>query len=130
LGIARRPKPPDAIEAARLIQRAGHYYLFASFDFCCRKADSSYYTVVGRSANAVGPYVDKDGKSLMEGGGTLVLAAQFDSRWRGPGHVSVVRDDGKDFIAYHSYDAEHDGRATLRIAPMGWTEDDWPVAFV
>jgi arabinan endo-1,5-alpha-L-arabinosidase len=129
--IARRPKAPDAIEGVFIIQRADHYYLFASFDFCCRGADSSYYTVVGRSADPQGPYVDKSGKSMLEGGGTLVLAAGAgERRWRGPGHIAILRDAGKDYIFYHSYDADHDGRPTLRIAPLGWTEDNWPVAFV
>lgn len=129
--VARRPKAPDAIEGVFIIQRAGNYYLFASFDFCCRGADSSYYTVVGRSKDVTGPYVDKSGKPMMEGGGTLVLAAgPGEDRWRGPGHVAIVRDAGKDYIVYHAYDARHDGRPTLRIAPLGWTEDNWPAAFM
>ncbi len=128
--IAQRPKAPDAIEGGCLIQRAGNYYLFASFDFCCRGADSSYYTVVGRSKDILGPYIDQAGVPMLNGGGTLVLAAGAgEPRWRGPGGVSIVRDAGKDFIAYHAYDARHDGRPTLRIAPLGWTEDNWPVAF-
>lgn len=129
--LARRPKPPDAIEAVFIIERGGNYYLFASFDFCCRGADSTYYTVVGRSRDILGPYVDRSGKPLLEGGGTLVLAADAgESRWRGPGHVAILRDAGKDYIVYHAYDARHDGRPTLRIAPLGWTEDNWPAAFV
>jgi arabinan endo-1,5-alpha-L-arabinosidase len=129
--IARRPKAPDAIEAVFIIQRAGNYYLFASFDFCCRGADSSYYTVVGRSKDILGPYVDKSGKPMMDGGGTLVLAADGgEPRWRGPGHIAILRDAGKDYIVYHAYDAHHDGRPTLRIAPLGWTEDNWPAAFM
>jgi arabinan endo-1,5-alpha-L-arabinosidase len=131
VSLARRPKAPDAIEAVFIIQRAGKYYLFASFDFCCRGADSSYYTVVGRSRDILGPYVDKAGKPMLEGGGTLVLAAgPGESRWFGPGHCAVLRDAGKDYLVYHAYDGAHDGRPTLRIAPMGWTDDEWPVAFV
>lgn len=131
ISIARRPKPPDAIEGVFIIQRAGNYYLFASYDFCCRGADSSYYTVVGRSPDITGPYIDKAGKSLLEGGGTLVLAAGVgETRWRGPGHIAILRDDGKDYIFYHAYDADHNGRPTLRIAPLGWTEDTWPAAFM
>ena len=129
--IAERPDPPDAIEGSYIIHRAGNYYLFASFDFCCRGADSNYYTVVGRSPNILGPYVDQSGKPMMEGGGTLVLTAgPGEPRWRGPGHIAVLRDDGKDYIFYHAYDARFDGRPTLRIAPMGWTADDWPACFV
>jgi arabinan endo-1,5-alpha-L-arabinosidase len=131
ISIARRPKAPDAIEAVFIIQRAGYYYLFASFDFCCRGADSSYYTVVGRSKDILGPYVDQKGKPMLEGGGTLVLAAAAgEPRWRGPGHVAVVRDAGKDYLVYHAYDSAFGGRPTLRIAPMGWTDDNWPAAFV
>jgi arabinan endo-1,5-alpha-L-arabinosidase len=131
IAIAERPKPPDAIEAVFIINRAGYYYLFCSFDFCCRGADSSYYTVVGRSKDIVGPYLDKSGKPMLEGGGTLVLAAGGgEPRWRGLGHCAVLRDEDKDYIVYHAYDADHEGRPTLRIAPMGWSEDNWPVAFV
>jgi arabinan endo-1,5-alpha-L-arabinosidase len=129
--LARRPKAPDAIEAVFIIERAGNYYLFASFDFCCRGAASTYYTVVGRSKDILGPYVDKSGKPMLEGGGTLVLAAATgEPRWRGLGHIVILRDAGKDYIVYHAYDADHDGRPTLRIAPLGWTYDNWPVAFV
>jgi arabinan endo-1,5-alpha-L-arabinosidase len=131
IAIAERPKPPDAIEAVFIISRAGNYYLFCSFDFCCRGADSSYYTVVGRSKDILGPYLDKSGEPMLEGGGTVVLAAAGgEPRWRGLGHCAVLRDEDKDYIVYHAYDADHDGRPTLRIAPMGWTDDNWPVAFV
>ena len=131
IDLARRPGEPDAIEAVFIIQRVGQYYLFASFDFCCRGANSSYYTVVGRSPEIRGPYVDRSGKPMLEGGGTLVLAAgPHERRWKGPGHSAILRDDGKDFIIYHAYDAGHDGRPTLRVAPLGWTDDNWPVAFV
>lgn len=127
--LARRPDPPDAIEAAFIIQHAGNYYLFASFDFCCRGADSTYYTIVGRSRDILGPYVDRSGKPLLIGGGTPVLAAGGERRWRGPGHIAILRDAAKDYIVYHAYDASHDGRPTLRIAPLGWTDDHWPAAF-
>jgi arabinan endo-1,5-alpha-L-arabinosidase len=61
----------------------------------------------------------------------LVLAADAgEPRWRGPGHITILRDAGKDYIVYHAYDAHHDGRPTLRIAPLGWTDDNWPAAFV
>src|SRR3546814_3930223 len=66
--IARRPMP-DAIEAPFIIRRGDFHYLFASFDFCCRGADSTYYTVVGRAAKAEGPYVDREGRSMLKGGG-------------------------------------------------------------
>jgi arabinan endo-1,5-alpha-L-arabinosidase len=37
---------------------------------------------------------------------------------------------GKDHIVYHAYATRHDGRPTLGIAPLRWTEDNWPAAFM
>lgn len=119
-----------AIEAPYIIQHGGYYYLFASFDFCCRGADSTYYTVVGRSKEITGPYVDRNGKSMLNGGGFLVLHAQLDPthRWRGPGGESILRDGDTDYIVYHAYDAKNHGIPTLRIQRLGWSDDGWPVA--
>lgn len=127
--LASRP-PPGAVEAPFLIERGGFYYLFVSFEFCCRKAESTYYTVVGRARSVLGPYVDRHGKPMREGGGFIVLHAQLDpsKRWRGPGHVAILREPGRDFIVYHAYDARSRGISTLRIQPLRWTDDGWPVA--
>lgn len=125
--LATRPAPegaPRAIEAPFMIERDGYYYLFSSFDYCCRGASSSYYVVVGRSRSVTGPYVGKDGKSQMDGYGTVVLRGG--QRYRGPGHVAVLRDDSRDYLVYHAYDAQQDGRSVLRIAPIEWTADGWP----
>ena len=127
--IAQR-RTPGAVEAPFIVERNGYYYLFASYDFCCRGEKSTYYTIVGRSRDVTGPYVDAEGKSLMQGYGQVVLHADLDKtkRWRGPGHVSILRDGPKDYIVYHAYDARNKGVPTLRIAPLGWTADGWPVA--
>lgn len=129
LPLARRPNP-GAVEAPFLIHRGDYYYLFASYDFCCRGANSSYYTIVGRAKAVTGPFVDFDGKPLMQGYGQIVLHAKLDpsGRWRGPGHVAILRDATRDYIVYHAYDARDKGVPTLRIQPLGWTTDGWPVA--
>lgn len=121
---------PGAVEAPALLDHGGYHYLFASYDFCCRGADSSYYEVVGRSRDITGPYVDYDGKPMMQGAGQIVLHGKLDKtgRWRGPGGASIVQDGDRIFIVYHSYDARNKGVPTLRIAPLGWTADGWPVA--
>lgn len=124
--IASRPVPdkaPGAIEAPFLIERGGFYYLFVSFDYCCRGASSSYYMVVGRSKTITGPYVGRDGKKMIDGYGTLLLQGNRD--FRGPGHNAVLRDGDHDYLVYHAYDTRHDGRPTLRIAPIAW-RDGWP----
>ncbi len=127
--LARRGGP-GAIEAPFVIHRRDFYYLFASFDFCCRGAASTYYTVVGRSKNSTGPYRDREGKKMMDGGGLLVLHADLDrgKRFVGPGHVAILREPKQDYIVYHAYDTQARGVPTLRIQPLGWTDDGWPVA--
>ena len=126
IGLAQRVVGRgDAVEAAFLIRRGGEYYLFASYDYCCRGVNSTYYTVVGRSKSVQGPFKDRAGRSLLQGGGTVALSAS--DRWKGPGHCAVLQDAGVDYIVYHAYDAENNGRHTLRINRLDW-RGGWPVA--
>jgi arabinan endo-1,5-alpha-L-arabinosidase len=132
--IARRPAPvgaPAPVEAPFILDRGGYYWLFASYDYCCKGVNSTYYTVVGRAKNITGPYLGKDGSSMMQGGGTLFLRADLPEkqRFRGPGHPGFLHDkDGADYVAYHAYDRDNDGVPTLRIARVKWAADGWPVA--
>jgi arabinan endo-1,5-alpha-L-arabinosidase len=119
---SRRPQKPPAIEAPFIVRRGGYYYLFASFDLCCRGKDSSYKIVVGRAPEITGPYRDRDGKPMLEGGGTLVLEGT--QAWRGPGHQAVLSDADGDRLVFHAYDGTT-GRPTLRISTMVW-EEGWP----
>ena len=129
LSVASRRRP-GAIEAPYIIEREGWFYMFASFESCCQGVNSTYYTVVGRSRAVTGPYVDRENKRMMSGGGFLVLHADLDTsgRFKGPGHVAILRDPGRDYIVHHAYDGRHDGAPTLRIQPLAWTDDGWPVA--
>ena len=122
--LAQRPSP-DALEAPFLIRRGRYFYLFASFDLCCRGLNSTYNTRVGRAERVEGPYLDKKGKSMREGGGTLLVATE--GTRIGPGHCAVLRDGGKDYLAYHYYDGARNGYPTLQITPMTWSRDGWPV---
>ncbi|HWD39159.1 MAG TPA: arabinan endo-1,5-alpha-L-arabinosidase [Fimbriimonas sp.] len=126
-GIASRPHTPEqpgAIEAPFIIRKGRRYYLFASFDFCCRGVRSTYNIRVGRSEKIDGPYMDRDGKDMMEGGGTHVLDGK--QRWKGPGGQSVIKDGRNYVLVYHSYDAQANGVPTLRIETMTWDKDGWP----
>lgn len=127
--LARRPSP-GAVEAPYLVERQGWFYLFASFDFCCRGADSTYHTVVGRSGRPTGPFVDRDGRDMLDGGGTVILHADDDptGRYVGPGHVAVLQDGERDYMVYHAYDTSADGEPVLRIQRLAWTKDGWPKA--
>jgi len=114
----------EAIEAPFLVRRDKYYYLFVSFDFCCRGVNSTYKIAVGRSREITGPYVDRAGKPMMEGGGTLLETGT--PRWRGPGHEAVLLGSPDDLLVFHAYDGTT-GRPTLQISTLVW-EDDWPVA--
>jgi arabinan endo-1,5-alpha-L-arabinosidase len=132
--IASRPVPagaPSIIEAPYIFAKDGWYWLLASYDYCCKGVNSTYYTVVARSKTVEGPYLGKDGSSMLQGGGTILLRAdlQEKGRFRGPGHPGHFRDaDGTDYVVYHAYDREKKGAPTLRIARLRWGGDGWPVA--
>lgn len=134
VSIARRPAPAGAaapVEAPFLFDHGGWYWLVASYDYCCKGNASTYYTVIGRSRAITGPYRGKDGSAMMQGGGTVLLAADLPEkqRFRGPGHAGHMRDaDGTDYLVYHAYDREAKGAPTLRLARLRWGADGWPVA--
>ena len=119
--------PPDwqAIEAPFILPHGGYFYLFVSYDLCCRGTRSTYHTMVGRSRSVTGPYTDQDGKPMQQGGGSLLLGAN--ERWLGPGGESLLHlADGSDIIVVHAYDAKT-GRPALQISSIAW-KDGWPSA--
>jgi arabinan endo-1,5-alpha-L-arabinosidase len=120
--LAARPRSkelPGAVEAPVIIRKNSYYYLFVSFDLCCRGKESTYNIRVGRSRRVTG-------RPMTEGGGTLLI--EGGARWRGPGHCAVLQDaDGGEQLVYHAYDAEHRGTPTLRIRPLRWDSEGWPV---
>ena len=60
-GIKRDPRGPDfdpgngAVEAPFIFRHGKYYYLFVSYDLCCRGKNSTYNVVVGRSEKVMGP---------------------------------------------------------------------------
>lgn len=127
--LARRDQIPGtsgAIEAPFIIRHEDYYYLFVSFDFCCKGTLSTYKIMVGRAEQVTGPYYDQAGTEMLNGGGTLVL--ERDDRWRGPGHNAVLQEADGDKLVYHAYDAKSAGIPTLRISPITWNADGWPTA--
>jgi arabinan endo-1,5-alpha-L-arabinosidase len=115
----------DPIEAPSIVYRNNYYYLFASFDFCCRGANSTYKIMIGRSTSITGPYVDSSGKQMAQGGGTLILESQ--GRYVGPGGQSVFLDSGTYWLVNHYYDALDNGIPKLQIHDLAWTADGWPI---
>lgn len=119
--IARRTVNDGAIEAPSITYRDGYYYLFASIDKCCSGVNSTYKMIYGRSQNITGPYVDKNGVSLMNNGGTILDSGN--TRWRGPGGQDVY---GTNLIVRHAYDAEDGGKPKLLISDLKWDSSGWP----
>jgi len=116
---------PAAVEGPFIFKKGDYYYLFVSWDLCCRGKDSTYKIMVGRSKELKGPYLDKDGRSLAHGGGTLLLGGDED--WPGRGGNSVYSFDGKDYIVFHAYEAADNGLQKLKIADLKWNDAQWPV---
>ncbi len=114
----------QAIEAPFIVRHGGYYYLFVSFDLCCRGSKSNYKTMVGHSRNVTGPYVDAEGTPMLDGGGTPLLLGN--SRWAGPGGESVLQQKDGDIIVFHAYDSKT-GAAFLQISTLAW-DRGWPKA--
>jgi len=117
------PPVEGAVEAPFIVRHGDYWYLFVSFDFCCRGAKSDYHVVVGRSRQVTGPYLDKTGKPMTEGSGSLLIEGTTPN-WRGPGHEAVLEEAGGDYLVFHAYNGTS-GKPSLQISTMVW-EDGWP----
>ena len=112
------------IEGSTVLQHGGYFYLLASIDTCCNGVTSTYRIIVGRATAVTGPYTDRGGLALTQGGGTLLLSAH--SNINGPGGESVVSDSSGPLLVYHYYDGNNSGDPALGINRLGWTTDGWP----
>ncbi len=123
-------KPIDiaiVCEATTVVYREGWYYLLATHGSCCDGANSTYNIVVGRSKKVTGPYIDNVGRSMLEGGGKMVVATR--GSLIGPGHFGqIILEKGVEKMSLH-YEADlaQGGRSVLGILPIVW-KDGWPVA--
>ena len=124
IAIAARKMHDGVIEAPSIIEHDGRFVLFVSFDQCCKGVASTYNIRVGRADRIEGLYRDRDGKAMLEGGGSLVLATT--GRFIGPGGQEAVKTSKGDMLAYHYYDGDAGGVAKLQVSPILWSADGWP----
>ncbi len=103
------------IEAPYITRNGGYYYLFVNRGACCRNADSTYYVQVQRATSITGPYTE-----------TRTVLGNVDGKYKGPGHVGVLKQDGCHFVSTHYYDLNDSGNAKLDIARMSYS-GGWPV---
>ena len=112
-----------AIEAPNVVKHGSYYYLFVSFDLCCRGASSTYRIMVGRSTSVTGPYTDRNGVAMTSGGGTQILAGE--GSVHGPGGQDVLTGGSGDVLIYHYY--ANNGAAMLGINTLAYDSAGWPV---
>jgi arabinan endo-1,5-alpha-L-arabinosidase len=131
--IARRERPaftpddkagPAEIEGPFIFNKNGWYYLFVSFGKCCQGQNSTYHVAVGRSKEMTGPYLDRDGRDMAQGGGSLVV--EGDKDWKALGHNSAYTFDGKDYLVMHAYETADRYKQKLKVLEMKWDKDGWP----
>jgi len=94
----------NKFEGSYVVRRGGYWFFFGSVANCCAGPTTGYSVQVGRSKDLRGPYVDREGVTLLESraGGSPTLV-QNGNRWIGAGHNAVVTDlAGQDWIAYHA----------------------------
>lgn len=126
---------PNRYEGADVVAHGGYYYLFVSATNCCNGPLTGYSVFAGRSRSPLGPFLDRDGHSLLAGrvGGTPVISMNG-NRWVGTGHNTVFRDfAGQWWTVYHAVDRTdpyfprsvgYTRRAPL-LDPLDWV-DGWP----
>jgi arabinan endo-1,5-alpha-L-arabinosidase len=122
-GIAGRNG--GAIEAPFVFRHGSYYYLWVSFDLCCRGAASTYRIMVGRSTGPNGPFVDRGGAELTAGAATQVLAGH--GSIHGPGHEAVIADTDSDVLVYHYY--ADNGASFLGINLIAYDAAGWPFVY-
>ncbi|MBV8901620.1 MAG: family 43 glycosylhydrolase [Verrucomicrobia bacterium] len=133
---------PNRYEGSRLIKHEGYYYLLVSATNCCNGQLTGYSIFAGRSRSPLGPFVDREGNSLLDGlvGGTPVISMNG-NRWVGPGHGDTFTDfAGQLWLVYHAVDqtdpyfvrVNPDGSVTVEITKrpalidrLEWV-DGWP----
>jgi len=133
--VAEHPQSPaNSIEASAVYFHDGYYYLFVNWDACCAGFRSTYNIRIGRSTAVTGPYLDKSGKDMMLGGGSLFLGSSpdfgdglpFDDEV-GPGHAAIVEDtDGYWFSCHYEAARDKGGATTVNVMKLTWGPDGWP----
>ncbi|MCQ2092360.1 MAG: family 43 glycosylhydrolase [Fibrobacter sp.] len=127
--IARRTSKASggAEEGPSLIEHNGQYFLFTAWDYCCHQGkdieQTTYKTAYGRADKVTGPYVDRAGYSMLNGGGTLLLERY--GRYVGPGGGEAFQDLNRVRFVHHYYDNAGDKYNHIHIRDVVFTDDNW-----
>ncbi|KAL5042897.1 putative arabinan endo-1,5-alpha-L-arabinosidase D [Aspergillus fruticulosus] len=130
----KKPKPN---EGAFVSYRAPYYYAWFSHGQCCHfktqgfpKEGNEYSIRVGRSTSVHGPFVDRDNKDLLDGGGSVVYGSNHGEVYA-PGGLGILPGaNGEPDVLYYHYHNASIGFAQ-GDARLGWNYLDyvggWPV---
>lgn len=91
----------DFFEAPFVLKRGDTYYFMYSSESC---HDETYHVQYATAKHPLGPYTYK---------GT-VLKTNADGTVHGPGHHSILEQDGEYYIVYHRHDNPHSNRGFHR----------------
>lgn len=103
------------IEAPYITRNGDYYYLFVNRGSCCQGANSSYYVQVSRSTSIYGPW-----------SGTRTIMGNVSGKYKGPGHIGLLKENGCNYVSTHYYDLTDNGNAKLDILRMTYS-GGWPV---
>jgi arabinan endo-1,5-alpha-L-arabinosidase len=109
----------SGIENPFIMKNGSYYYLFVSKGTCCSGANSTYHISYGRSTSVTGPYLDKNGVDMVNGGGTTLDAGG--GRYIAPGGESV----SNGALARHELDSQNNYNPVLFINDLTFV-NGWP----
>ena len=121
----------EKMEAPYLIKKDGYYYLFLAMGYLNdeNKAKTMPYRwAVGRSESLFGPYVDKNGKPLLEGYTSTLTENK--PGIQGVAHAQCfLDDDGTYYMVAESWEDRSVSKTpvVLHISTIVWNEQGWPV---
>ena len=127
--IARRTSKASegAEEGPSLIEHGGKYFLFTAWDKCCQQGanieQTTYKTAYGRADAVTGPYKDRAGYDMANGGGTILLERY--GRYVGPGGGEAFQDLNRVRFVHHYYDLNGDKFNHIHIRDVVFTDDNW-----
>lgn len=124
-GAVKKQVAGTAYEGVYIHKHGKYYYLFASTGSCCEGLKSTYKTVVGRSENLFGPYVNKTGEPMMENHHEVIIHGN--ESFAGTGHNSEIVQDKKkkDWILYHAVSKANPTGRVLMLDQVSWIRG-WP----
>lgn len=116
------------VEGSALFYKDNYWYYFGSKG---GTNGASYRVVVGRSKKLKEDFVDKEGKLLKEGFGTVILRSTPYLIGTGGSSEIITDNEGKTFICYHARLLPNNGKGVspmryLCLSELKWDKDGWP----